>query len=156
MSVDEKVDISQQCAPAARKANHILGCTKRRVSTRTREMIPPLYSALVRPHLEYCIQFWGPHHKKDLDLLEWLQRRAMKMIRGLEHPSCEERLRQLQLFSLRNRRLWGHPIAALLYIHKRLVRKMERYFLPGPAETGQSVTVLKLKKRRFRYKEEGR
>ncbi|GAB0195623.1 hypothetical protein GRJ2_002027600 [Grus japonensis] len=68
--VDEKLNTSQQCALAAQKANRILGCIKSSVTSRPREGILPFYSALVRPHLEYCIQLWGPQYKPDMDLLE--------------------------------------------------------------------------------------
>jgi len=67
--VDEKLNISRQRALAAQKANCFLGYIKRSVASRSREGILPLYSALVRPHLESCIQLWSPQQKKDMDVL---------------------------------------------------------------------------------------
>ncbi|KAJ7424561.1 hypothetical protein WISP_28130 [Willisornis vidua] len=70
MLVANGLNMSQQCAQMAKKAKSILECISNSAVSRTREMIAHLYLALVRPHLESCVQFWVPHNKKAIEELE--------------------------------------------------------------------------------------
>jgi len=126
--VVEKLKMTWQCALAAQEANRILGCRKRSMVSRLREVISPLCSALVRPHLESCVQLWGLQNEKDMGLLERVQRRAMKRISGMEHLSYEERLRQLGLLSLEKRRLQGDVIVAFQYLKGAYKKAGEELF----------------------------
>ncbi|KAK4830565.1 hypothetical protein QYF61_011743 [Mycteria americana] len=153
--VDEKLNMSRQRALAAQKANCILGCIKRSVISRLREVILPLHSALMRPHLEYCVQLWGPQHKKDMDLLERIQRRATRTIRGLKHLFYEDRLRKLGLFRLLNHDNWrrevsgGDLTAAFQYLKGAYEKTGEGLFTRACSDRTRS-NGFKLKEGRFR------
>ena len=111
-----------------RKATISLGYIKRSMTSRLREVILTLCSALVRSHLEYCVQMWSPQYRRDMELLERVQRRATKVIPGMEHLSCKDRLRELGLFSLEKRRLQGYPIAAFQFLKGGCKKEGDRIF----------------------------
>ena len=110
LTISADMKVSEQCGIAAAKGNQILGLIRRKLVYKEKELIIPLYKTIVRPHLEYCIQAWRPYRKKDIDMLERVQRRATKMIPKLRNISYEMRLKECGLTTLETRRLRGDQI----------------------------------------------
>ncbi len=99
VTITSNLKFSQHCKEAACKANKMLGFINKNFSFKNKDIILPMYITLVRPHLEYAVQFWSPHHAKDIAKLEAVQRMATKMIPSLRNKSYEERPARLNLFS---------------------------------------------------------
>ena len=115
--VNSKLSSSEQVIEARKKALRMLGAINRNVSYKSDQVITKLYCAYVRPHLEYCVQAWSPILEKDCWLLERVQKRATKMIRGMENMHYEDRLRLLNMYSLKYRRLRGDLIEVFKFVH---------------------------------------
>ena len=110
VTMNASMKVSEQCRIAASKGNQILGMIRINITYKEKSLIVPLYKAIVRPHLEYCIQAWNPHLRRDIDMLEKIQRRATKLIPGLSDLRYEERLKEWGLTTLETRRLRGDQI----------------------------------------------
>ena len=82
LTISADMKVSEQCGIAAAKGNQILGLIRRTIVYKEKELIIPLYKTIIRPYLEYCIQAWRPYRKKDIDMLERVQRRATKMYKN--------------------------------------------------------------------------
>ena len=107
VTIDANMKVSEQCRIAASKGNQFLGMIRRNITYKDKSLIIPLYKAIVRPHLEYCIQAWSPYLRKYIDMLEKIQRRATKLIPGLRDLTYEEQLKECWTDNTRNAKIKG-------------------------------------------------
>ena len=126
--VSKDLKVTKQCAKAVCSANRILGMTARFITNKTASIILKLYKSLVRPHLEYCIQAWRPHYRKDIELLEGVQRRATRMIEGYKNLDYTHRLQLLGLTTLETRRLRGDLIQTFKIVNSIDCLNMHDFF----------------------------
>ena len=108
--ISSDMKFSQQCIEVEKKAQKLLGYIRRQFQYRDKETVLTLYNSLVRPHLEYAVQFWSPTLRKDIERLERVQARATKLVSSIKNKGYERRLRELNLFTLESRRLRGQLI----------------------------------------------
>ena len=126
--INQSMKPSRQCTAAATKANQILGFIRRTIISRDKNIIMNLYKTLVRPHLEYCVQVWSPYLQKDKEVLEKVQRRATKMIRGFGKMTYEERLAKCGLTTLEKRRCRGDLIETFKLMTNKETTPFSRFF----------------------------
>ena len=109
---------NQQTEKSCKTANWVLQFIARNFNYKSTDLMLPLYKSLVWPHLEYAVQFWSPHLRRDIDKMEWVQRRATKMIPEIRNHSYQQRFKDLKLISLIQRRLPGQLIKVFKYLNR--------------------------------------
>jgi len=149
---DPSLKFSVHIAYAVKKANQILGLIRRSFTFLDINLMKQLYTVMVRPHLEYGNVVWHPQFKKDLELLEGVQRRATKMVPGLHNLRYEERLRRMDLPSLLYRRLRGDVIETYKYLHGIYNINCSLFLSLSVRDSGVSTRghSLKLQKRNYK------
>ena len=140
---------STHCTEAVKTANKLIGFIGRTFDFKSEKVILTLYNSLVRPHLEYCVQFWSPYYKKDIEKLERIQRRVTKMIPRLRNKPYEERLKELNLFSLTKRRIRGDLIEVFKILKGYSNLDASKYFSIDRSNHTRS-NGLKIKPKRFK------
>ena len=115
--VDNELSFTKHIATQVSKANRIVGQIRRSFSYLDKDIMRQLFIAFVRPHLEFSNVVWSPHHRKYIDMIERVQRRATKCVPGLKNKTYEERLAEMKLPSLRFRRKRGDLIELYKYTH---------------------------------------
>ena len=133
---DEKLEFSKHIKVIVGKANRMLGMIRRGFTCLDREIFKLLYPVLVRPLLEYCVQVWSPNKQMDIDLIEKVQKRAVKMVPGMKDLSYEERLVKLGLTKLVERRFRGDMIETYKLLTNKEGISRNIFFELRPDERG--------------------
>ena len=145
VKISADMNVSEQCGIAASKGNEILGLITRNITYKEKTLIIPPYKAIVRPHLEYCIQAWRPYRKKNIDTHERIHRRATKVIPELRYLSYEDRLKECGLTTLETRRLRGDQIKVfkILNGYENIDRNMFFSLNKNSRTRGREVILVK-------------
>ncbi|XP_051876029.1 RNA-directed DNA polymerase from mobile element jockey isoform X1 [Pristis pectinata] len=151
--VQNTLKVNHQVGSVVKKVNAMLAVISKGIVYKSKEVLMRLYGALVRPHLEYCAQFWAPHLRKAVLTLERVQRRFTRMIPGMKGLTYEERFLALGLYSLEYRRMRGDLIATFkILIGKDRVNVARLFPLVGESRTrGHNLRI-----RRYSFKTEMR
>ena len=139
---------TEQCIQAAKKAQSVLGMVHRQFKIIDKEDFGIIYKTYIRPHLEYCIQAWSPNLQKDKMMLEKVQRRATRMVKGLKKLPYETRLKKLGLYSLERRRLRGDLIETFKILTGKERVNCSKFFELADVTSGLRGHSLKLFKPR--------
>jgi len=138
----------KHCSEAVKKANRMLGMIKRSFVDKSKKTIIPLYKNLVRPRVKYFSQVWSPYYKKDIQLIEGVQKRATKLITGMQGLNYNDRLKQLGLMKLEGRRMRSDLVETFKIVNGKYIINPELFFQLD--EGGRRGHDLKLFKKRFR------
>ena len=151
--VTDDLKPGQHCSEVVKTANKLVGFIGRVFENKSEKVILKLYNSLVRPHLEYCVQFWSPYYKKDIEKLERVQRRITKMIPRLRNKSYEERLKELNLFNLTKRRMRGDLIEVYKIFKGFDNLNVENYFSLDRSNVTRRQNNFKIVGKRFNSNE---
>lgn len=142
--VQDDLKCTKQCVKVVGNANRVLGMIRRTFGNMSVDVVMQLYKGLVRPRLEYAVQAWRPHLRKDIELIEKVQRRATRMVKGMARKDYEERLRQLKMTTLETRRLRGDLILVFKIFRGMERIKSEYFFVKAEGSTrGHDLKLVK-------------
>jgi hypothetical protein len=126
--ISNDLKVSKQCIAACNIANRMLGYINKYVEYKSAEVMTKLYNSYVRPFLEYGVRAWMPYYKQDVERLEAVQHRATKMILGMNGLTYEERLKALNMYSMKRRYLRGDMIEVYKMFSGLSDLKVEKIF----------------------------